>query len=60
MAKTSNRQIAQALNQMKAEVSTELGIQTGPDQTARMNGSVGGAMTKRLIQLAEASLINQK
>jgi len=45
-----------ALNQMKEEIANEFGVQLGADTTARANGSVGGEMTKRLIQMAEQQL----
>ena len=45
-----------ALNQMKEEIADEFGVQLGADTTARANGSVGGEMTKRLIQMAEQQL----
>ena len=47
---------AQALDQMKYEIASEFGVQLGPDQTARANGSVGGEITKRLVQFAEQAL----
>ena len=46
----------QALEQMKYEIARELGVQLGPDETSRKNGSVGGEMTKRLVRLCEQSL----
>ncbi|MEH7348861.1 alpha/beta-type small acid-soluble spore protein [Gottfriedia acidiceleris] len=45
-----------ALNQMKYEIATEFGVNLGPDTTSRANGSVGGEITKRLVQMAEQSL----
>ncbi|KIL46335.1 MULTISPECIES: alpha/beta-type small acid-soluble spore protein [Jeotgalibacillus] len=48
--------VAQALDQMKYEIATEFGVQLGPDSTARSNGSVGGEITKRLVQMAEQQL----
>ncbi len=45
-----------ALNLMKEEIANEFGVQLGADTTARANGSVGGEMTKRLIQMAEQQL----
>lgn len=45
-----------ALEQMKMEISKELGVELGPDTTARANGSVGGEMTKRLVQMASEQL----
>ena len=48
-----------ALNQMKEEIAREFNVQLGADTSARQNGSVGGEMTKRLIQLGEQSLKNK-
>jgi len=47
---------AQALDQMKYEIAQEFGVQLGADQTSRANGSVGGEITKRLVQFAEQQL----
>jgi hypothetical protein len=46
----------QALDQMKAEIANEFGVQLGPDATARQNGSVGGEITKRLVKHAQQQL----
>ncbi|WP_285766103.1 alpha/beta-type small acid-soluble spore protein [Peribacillus sp. SI8-4] len=46
----------QALEQMKYEIASEFGVNLGPDTTARANGSVGGEITKRLVQMAEQQL----
>jgi len=46
----------QAIDQMKYEVASEFGVNLGPDATARANGSVGGEITKRLVQMAEQQL----
>ncbi|MFC0523464.1 small, acid-soluble spore protein, alpha/beta type [Pontibacillus salicampi] len=45
--------VQQALDQMKTEIAQEFGVQLGPDTTSRQNGSVGGEITKRLVQMAE-------
>ncbi|WP_169907903.1 small, acid-soluble spore protein, alpha/beta type [Priestia abyssalis] len=45
-----------ALQQMKYEIAREFGVQLGPDTTSRANGSVGGEITKRLVQMAEQKL----
>ncbi|MCZ0702054.1 hypothetical protein J2T56_002842 [Natronobacillus azotifigens] len=45
--------VEQALNQMKYEIAQEFGVNPGADETARANGSVGGEITKRLVQQAE-------
>ncbi|PJN90137.1 alpha/beta-type small acid-soluble spore protein [Bacillus sp. mrc49] len=46
----------QALEQMKYEIANEFGVNLGPDTTSRANGSVGGEITKRLVQMAEQQL----
>lgn len=43
----------QAIDQMKTEIASEFGVQLGPDTTSRGNGSVGGEITKRLVQMAQ-------
>ena len=48
--------VEQALNQMKYEIASEFGVQLGADTTSRANGSVGGEITKRLVQMAESQL----
>lgn len=40
----------QALESMKYEIAREFGVNLGPDATARANGSVGGEITKRLVE----------
>ncbi|MGL4821055.1 MAG: small, acid-soluble spore protein, alpha/beta type [Bacilli bacterium] len=46
----------QAIDQMKYEIANEFGVTLGPDASARANGSVGGEITKRLVQMAESQL----
>jgi hypothetical protein len=41
---------------MKYEIAAEFGVTLGPDTTSRQNGSVGGEITKRLVQMAEQQL----
>ncbi|MGL4819673.1 MAG: small, acid-soluble spore protein, alpha/beta type [Bacilli bacterium] len=48
--------VQQALDQMKYEIANEFGVTLGPDASARANGSVGGEITKRLVQMAESGL----
>ena len=43
----------QALENLKYEIARELGITLGAEQTSRLNGTVGGYMTKRLVELGE-------
>ncbi|MBO8177205.1 small, acid-soluble spore protein, alpha/beta type [Aeribacillus pallidus] len=61
MANNNNNQLVapgaqQAIDQMKYEIAQEFGVQLGPDATSRANGSVGGEITKRLVQMAEQQL----
>ncbi|MEB1809505.1 MAG: alpha/beta-type small acid-soluble spore protein [Bacillaceae bacterium] len=48
--------VEQALDQMKYEIAQEFGVQLSADGTSRSNGSVGGEITKRLVQMAEQQL----
>jgi hypothetical protein len=48
--------VEQALEQMKYEIASEFGVNLGAETTSRANGSVGGEITKRLVQMAEQSL----
>lgn len=50
----------QALQQMKNEIASEFGVNLGADTTSRANGSVGGEITKRLVQMAEQQLGGRK
>ncbi|WP_078414045.1 alpha/beta-type small acid-soluble spore protein [Priestia abyssalis] len=58
--RSSNQLVApgaqQAIDQMKYEIASEFGVNLGADTTARANGSVGGEITKRLVQMAEQQL----
>ena len=45
-----------ALSQMKYEIANELGVNLGPDASARQNGSVGGEITRRLVAMAQNQL----
>jgi small acid-soluble spore protein D (minor alpha/beta-type SASP) len=45
--------VEKALNQFKFEIAQEFGVQLGGQSTSRQNGSVGGEITKRLVQQAE-------
>ncbi|PGK51281.1 small, acid-soluble spore protein, alpha/beta type [Priestia megaterium] len=56
MSKSNKLVVAKSqgvLQQMKAEIAHEFGVHLGADSTARQNGSVGGEMTKRLVELAQ-------
>lgn len=47
------------LDQLKNEIAEELGVNLGADTSARLNGQVGGNMTKRLVEMAQSQLDNQ-
>lgn len=58
-------QASSALNKLKFEVASELGISFSPDgyygnMTSREVGSIGGEMTKRLVQLAQQTLAGRQ
>ena len=46
----------QAIDKMKYEIASEFGVNLGPDATSRANGSVGGEITKRLVQMGQQNL----
>jgi hypothetical protein len=60
MANNSNNLLVpgveQALEQMKYEIASEFGVNLGAETTSRANGSVGGEITKRLVQTAQQQL----
>ena len=45
-----------AVSQVKYEIANELGVNLGPDASARQNGSVGGEITRRLVAMAQNQL----
>jgi len=53
---TLKYQARAALDQLKYEIAAEFGVNLGADTTSRQNGSVGGEMTKRLVQYAEQQM----
>lgn len=65
MANNNNNELVvqgaeQAIDQMKYEIAQEFGVNLGADQTARANGSVGGEITKRLVQMSQQQLSGQQ
>ena len=46
----------QAIDKMKYEIANEFGVNLGPDATSRANGSVGGEITKRLVERGMSQL----
>ena len=58
-------QAKQALNQMKLEIASELGMSNYQqidkgNLTARENGYVGGYMTKKLVEMAEQQMAGKQ
>lgn len=49
----------QAIENLKYEIANELGIKLGADTSSRLNGTVGGEMTRRLVKLGEQYLYNK-
>ena len=49
-----------AVDQMKYEIANEFGVNLGPDATSRANGSVGGEITKRLVQMGQNQMSNKQ
>ncbi len=46
----------EVLENMKYEIAREMGIKLGAETTSRLNGIVGGEMTKRLVNLGKQYL----
>lgn len=46
----------QAINEMKYEIAKEFGVQLDSQSSSRANGSVGGEITKRLVEMAQKQL----
>lgn len=46
----------ETIDNLKYEIARELGIKLGADTSSRLNGTVGGEMTKRLVKLGEEYL----
>ena len=49
-----------ANDQMKYEIANEFGVNLGPDATSRANGSVGGEITKRLVQMGQNQIAGRQ
>ncbi len=60
MARSSNKLLVpgaqQAVEQMKYEIANEFGVNLGADTASRLNGSVGGEITKRLVAQAQSQM----
>ena len=50
----------QALENLKYEIASEFGIKLGADTSSRLNGTVGGEITRRLVNLGKQYYMNVK
>ena len=50
----------QAVDNMKYEIAQEFGVNLGQEASSRANGSVGGEITKRLVEMAQKQLKTSK
>ncbi len=50
----------QAIENLKYEIANELGIKLGADTSSRLNGTVGGMMTKKLVEVGKQYYNNVK
>ena len=50
----------EAIDNLKYEIARELGIKLGADTSSRLNGTVGGLMTKRLVNIGKKYIILNK
>lgn len=53
-------QSASAIDQLKYEAASTLGVTLGAETSSRQNGSVGGQITKQLVQIAEQTLAGRR
>ena len=49
-----------AIDQMKYEIANDFGVNLGPDATSRANGSVGGEITKRLVEMGQNQMAGKQ
>lgn len=49
-----------AIENMKYEIASELGIQLGAETSSRLNGTVGGEMTRRLVRIGEEQIARKQ
>jgi len=53
--KRNNKNARQSMDKMKYEIANEFGVNLGPEASSRSNGTVGGEMTKRLVDMAKSN-----
>lgn len=51
--KLVTNQSKKVIENLKYEIASELGINLGAETSSRLNGTVGGEMTKRLVELGK-------
>lgn len=49
-----------AIENLKYEIANELGITLGADTSSRLNGTVGGAMTRKLVRIGEEQIAKKQ
>ncbi len=49
-----------AIENMKYEIASELGIRLGAETSSRLNGTVGGEMTRRLVRIGEEQIARKQ
>ncbi|HHY74011.1 MAG TPA: alpha/beta-type small acid-soluble spore protein [Bacillus bacterium] len=52
--------VQQMLDQFKEEIAQEFGVKLSAETVSRANGSIGGEITKRLVQQAQAELSDNR
>ena len=52
----SNRLVVPGAQNAIDQMKYEIGVNLGPDTTARANGSVGGEITKRLVKMGQEQM----
>ena len=53
---TKNSKRGQTTTQrMKYEIAQDMGVELGPNTSSKQNGTVGGEVTKRLVQKGKTS-----
>ena len=54
-SQATKKQTKGSVNQMKYEIANEYGVELGPNTSSKQNGTVGGEVTKILVQKGKTS-----
>lgn len=49
-----------AIENLKYEIASELGITLGAETSSRLNGTVGGEMVRRLVRIGEEQIARKQ